>query len=758
MLALKTASQLTWGELQYIENPMSAKRTVEANNGSSVNGEPIYYAKDYNLPDSFTRRMDPYSEIHKKLDDGQVFLVNSGTTNPLLTNLKITEQKTTQCTVAHGQNLMFMNAVDAMLRLVQVPHITGVVRQEPAEVNSDKPVEKKKTREKHQIVCEAKNSDGSAADEACKVFMVVLNKTKICVPVKQEKDITMDGFSREFEIDPGDELEIYVVPASRKDLKSEINANRNFNSALSENKVKKLTASKLETKSNGTTLHTVEYIRKEEPVLTLTRIKQTVNTTVGELTLNTQPDKKWYVLEPGGPDSNKGGGKRIPLGQYPLKQYSSRNYPAEYEVSNISGRSKIIFYEYEKSIGMMAGLCPGKSYSKDSGEYKVEDSADAKKEIYDALKYAERPEIILKSSIKEKLEFILNRIEETEITTLGELYEKDNPDKKWYTVESAGPDSENKEHNLRLKVGDYPLKAYKKQSGEYQYSIQLLDAGNRSPAIMAKSISFKKRDGTAMLYVGNGHTKDEQWGLHELQGGETAAKELFELLKTCPQSELKINNAASFTSSESQLKVSKGQLTFDIEGDERYRDADSPFFSRRPHWPGGVSGVTLGRGFDFGQQFDTKETLQEVGVTEPFLSWLADSEGLTGAEAKKYIKDMPENIKGRCITRKQQKDLFMTIISGYENRAKKVATKLKYEGMNSKLNWDTLSKEVKSVLVDMQYRGDLKEATMNKIGKLIETGGDGLKAFVATPSNMTGIVTALPPQNRCDARKQHLES
>ena len=406
----------------------------------------------------------------------------------------------------------------------------------------------------------------------------------------------------------------------------------------------------------------------------------------------------------------------------------------------------------------MAGLCPGESYKNESGEYKVENSLDAKKEIYEALKYSEKPEIIIKSAIKEKLEFILNRIEETEITTLGELYEKDNPDKKWYTVESAGPDSEESLHSLRMKAATYPLKAYSKQTGEFKNSIELLNAGKRTKAIMAKAISFKKRDGTAMLYVGNAHTKDDQWGLHELQGGDTAAKELFDLLKTCPKAEIKIANADSFTSSESQLKVSKGQLTFDIEGDERYRDADKSFFSRRPHWPGGVSGVTLGRGFDFGQQFDTKETLQEVGVTEPFLTWLSGSEGLSGAEAKKYIKDMPENIKGRCITRKQQKDLFMKIVGDYEKRAKATAIKRQYDGMRAPLVWGNLASAVKEVLVDMQYRGDLKESTMDKIGKLIEAGGDGLKKFVAKPNNMTGIVTALPPQNRCDARKQHLES
>ena len=309
-----------------------------------------------------------------------------------------------------------------------------------------------------------------------------------------------------------------------------------------------------------------------------------------------------------------------------------------------------------------------------------------------------------------------------------------------------------------MKLGAYPLKAYKTQSGEYQYSIELQNAGERATAIMAKAISFKKRDGTAMMYMGNAHTKDDQWGLHELQGGDAASKEIFDLLKTCPKAEIKISNAASFTSSESQLKVSKGQLTFDIEGDERYRDADKSFFSRRPHWPGKTSGVTIGRGFDLGQQFDTKETMQEVGIEEPLLSWLAGAEGLRAKEADKYVKDMPENIKGYCITRKQQKDLFMKIIGKYEGWAKDISTKIRYEGMKKPLEWDTLSNPVKEVLVDMQYRGDLKVKTMNKIGKLIEAGGDGFEKFVSKPINMKDIVTALPPQNRCDARKQHLES
>lgn len=43
------------------------------------------------------------------------------------------------------------------------------------------------------------------------------------------------------------------------------------------------------------------------------------------------------------------------------------------------------------------------------------------------------------------------------------------------------------------------------------------------------------------------------------------------------------------------LKVPEGQLTFDAEGTE-----GGKWHSRTVHWPGGASGVTIGRGYDLG--------------------------------------------------------------------------------------------------------------------------------------------------------------
>ena len=102
------------------------------------------------------------------------------------------------------------------------------------------------------------------------------------------------------------------------------------------------------------------------------------------------------------------------------------------------------------------------------------------------------------------------------------------------------------------------------------------------------------------------------------------------------------------------LKVPKGQLTFDAEGN----DIDtSPWFSRKIHWPGGVSGVTIGRGYDLGQQASANEDLVQIGVTDPFKSWLVGSQGLSGAGAQSRFNSASEDIRNSTITRKQQYDI-----------------------------------------------------------------------------------------------------
>lgn len=86
------------------------------------------------------------------------------------------------------------------------------------------------------------------------------------------------------------------------------------------------------------------------------------------------------------------------------------------------------------------------------------------------------------------------------------------------------------------------------------------------------------------------------------------------------------------------LKVREGQLTFDTEGVdyitavEPFRQHDTRYFSRVLHWPGGVSGVTLGRGYDMGQRSrgEIHATLCQADIEDFKASLCSRAAGLTG--------------------------------------------------------------------------------------------------------------------------------
>jgi hypothetical protein len=145
------------------------------------------------------------------------------------------------------------------------------------------------------------------------------------------------------------------------------------------------------------------------------------------------------------------------------------------------------------------------------------------------------------------------------------------------------------------------------------------------------------------------------------------------------------------------LNVPYGQLTFDVEGND-FEDASHPshrYFSRIVHWPGGVSGVTIGRGYDLGQQPDPKTDLANAGVREPLLSWLVGAKGKQGQAAKAYLNNASKEIRLHTITRKQQYKLFISV---YEVMKQSVLS-ISRGGVNQKdygiLSWDSVSKKYK---------------------------------------------------------------
>jgi hypothetical protein len=152
------------------------------------------------------------------------------------------------------------------------------------------------------------------------------------------------------------------------------------------------------------------------------------------------------------------------------------------------------------------------------------------------------------------------------------------------------------------------------------------------------------------------------------------------------------------------LKVPRGQLTFDAEGNDI---EGSHFFSRVPHWPPvGASGVTIGRGYDVGHQPNVRDDLEGVGISEPLLSWLSGGKGLTKNMARDYLNSASAGIRSTPITRKQQHDLFVFVYEFMEKDVRRICEKRDVIEAYGATDWDALHPKIKNMLVDLRYRGD----------------------------------------------------
>ncbi|WP_172953605.1 bacteriophage T4 gp5 trimerisation domain-containing protein, partial [Vibrio salilacus] len=154
------------------------------------------------------------------------------------------------------------------------------------------------------------------------------------------------------------------------------------------------------------------------------------------------------------------------------------------------------------------------------------------------------------------------------------------------------------------------------------------------------------------------------------------------------------------------LKVPKGQLTFNAEGNDI---KNTPHFSRTIHWPGNeLSGVTIGRGYDCGNR-SRKEIFSDLtraGVERQIAQSISESARLKGNDAKLFVKNNRQRIGN--ITRKDQHELFVLIYPDYESRAVSIYNKWTKKYQDSRVAWTNLDTKIKDVLVDFVYQGFTK--------------------------------------------------
>ena len=258
MLALKYGHQLCWADLQYVENPLVAKLTLKSNHGAKVGGDYIQNACEHNLPDERTRSFDPYGQINQRLENGQVFLVNSNTTNPLFTKLGITEHNTAKWEILQCQCPFMENSVDAVMQHITVPKVHGVLRQEAKEQSTEEE-ETKVEREKHCILLELEGQNNRPLPLKHNITLYVENTTQGTTAVRQLNEVIYNPLSRVFTTNKGDQLKVYVIPDGLLEVKKDLNENKSVANSESKGLIAALSETGQETRDDGALLHHFKY-------------------------------------------------------------------------------------------------------------------------------------------------------------------------------------------------------------------------------------------------------------------------------------------------------------------------------------------------------------------------------------------------------------------------------------------------------------------------------------------------------------------
>ncbi|MFU9139251.1 hypothetical protein ACLRGG_21205, partial [Erwinia tasmaniensis] len=214
------------------------------------------------------------------------------------------------------------------------------------------------------------------------------------------------------------------------------------------------------------------------------------------------------------------------------------------------------------------------------------------------------------------------------------------------------------------------------------------------------------------------------------------------------------------------LKVPKGQLTFNAEGNDT---ESSIYFSRHPHVPNkrgvviGLSGVTFGRGLDFGQQSKTyiqtlfKDMERDARPLPSALEkWLMGSVGLKGAAALTYCLDIDKHVpkSEQYLTRKQQHFLFNAVYEHLYGVTKRVISKgANVDGVQISAELGSYNQNVQDVLVDLTFRGDNSPRTRQYFMKDLKAGEGQFKSNI---SNSHWKASFGVPEQRFNKRKGYL--
>ena len=195
--------------------------------------------------------------------------------------------------------------------------------------------------------------------------------------------------------------------------------------------------------------------------------------------------------------------------------------------------------------------------------------------------------------------------------------------------------------------------------------------------------------------------------------------------------------------------VPQGQLTFNAEGlEDRGR-----YFSREAHWPGGASGVTIGRGYDMKER-TTDEVLADLtaaGVPQADAERLAQGAGLEDDEAAEFVR----GLDGLEITPEAQQALFSTVYEEYVTDVRRISNGPSQVEAYGNVDWENLDPAIQDAIVDLRYRGDYTPLTRRDVQPLVVANDlQGLHDLLADENRMINDWGV--PRDRFERRRDYL--
>lgn len=208
-----------------------------------------------------------------------------------------------------------------------------------------------------------------------------------------------------------------------------------------------------------------------------------------------------------------------------------------------------------------------------------------------------------------------------------------------------------------------------------------------------------------------------------------------------------------------------GLLTFDSEGLEA---RNTPWFSRRVHWPGGKSGITIGRGYDLGfhTEAEIEEDMEKAGVSSADRAAFKKVAGLKGETARQKFEDTKDQFPE--ISWEQQQKLFEVTYAEASGEVLRISSKEDVVDAYGQVDWQNLHPGIRDIFVDLLFRGDYTGMSGKNGGtrKLlqkyaVDNDVEGLYKVISNEKYWIGEerhTQSDVPRDRFERRKNYLEA